>query len=186
MRYIINQKMLFKKDNILKKNLKKVEKLPKQRRIIKKFFAEINFKKEIKRNKKINNKDKELEKENNNIEGPILGKVNNQKTPSFISKIIFSNQKAKGAIPSFKKQNTNTKTSKKKLKNQKKSNNREKNSWKSKYLKNGKREFWEKLTKEKGNRETDMKIKQHQNLIREKSCINTNRHPNSQEVPLKK
>lgn len=29
MRYIINQKMLFKKDNILKKNLKKVEKLPK-------------------------------------------------------------------------------------------------------------------------------------------------------------
>ena len=115
-----------------------------------------------------------------------MGKVNNQKTPSFISRIIFSNQKAKGAIPNFKKQNTSTKISEKRLKNQEKSNNKEKNSWKSRYLKNGKREFWEKLTKENGNKETDIKTKQHQNLIREKSWRKTIKHPNIQEIILKK
>lgn len=53
-------------------------------------------------------------------------------------------------------------------------------------MKNGKREFWEKLTKENGSKETDIKIKQHQNLIREKSWRNTNKHPKAQETILKK
>lgn len=83
--------------------------------------------------------------------------------------MIFSNQKAKGAMPNFKKQKINTSTPEEILKNQEKSNKREKISWKIRYLKKGKREFWEKLIKEKGNRETDIKIKQHQRLISEKS-----------------
>ncbi len=123
--------------------------------------------KNIKKN--INNRDKEVEKENNRIEGPILGKVSNQNTPSFISKIIFSSQKAKGAIPNFKKQNIITNKLEKNLKDQEKRRKREKSSWKSKYLKKGKREFWEKLTKENGSKEIDIKTKQHQRLIREKS-----------------
>lgn len=40
--------------------------------------------------------------------------------------------------------------------------------------------------KEKGNRETDIKIKQHQNLTREKSWKKTKKQPNSQETNLKK
>ena len=103
------------------------------------------------------------------MEGPILGKVNNQKTPSFISKIIFSNQKANGAIPILKKQKIITKKEEKKLKNQENNNKREKSSWKSKYLKKGNKEFWLKLIKEKGNNETDINTRQHQNLIKEKS-----------------
>lgn len=106
--YIVNQKILFKKDSNLKKNPKKAEKLPKQRRIIKKFLTETNFEKEKKIKKKVINKVKELEKENNKTEGPIFGKVSNQNTPSFISKIIFSNQKARGATPILKKQKIRT------------------------------------------------------------------------------
>jgi len=82
--------------------------------------------KNIKKN--INNRDKEVEKENNRIEGPILGKVSNQNTPSFISKIIFSSQKAKGAIPNFKKQNIITNKLEKNLKDQEKRRKREKSS----------------------------------------------------------
>lgn len=154
--------------------------------IIKKFLTEVNFAKENKIKIETINKDNELEKENNTAEGPTLGKVSNQNTPSFISKIIFSNQKAKGAIPSFKKQNIITNMWEKMLKNQENNNKREKNSWKSKYLKNGKRDLKEKLTKENGSRETDIKTKQHQNLIREKSWKKRNEQPNIQEVNLKK
>lgn len=137
--------------------------------IIRKFFTNNNFiiEKNIKKN--IINKDKEVEKENNKTEGPILGKVSSQNTPSFISKMIFSNQKAKGAIPNFKKQNIITNKLEKNLKNQEKRRKSEKSSWKIKYLKKGKREFWEKLIKENGSKEMDIKIKQHQRLMREKS-----------------
>lgn len=95
--------------------------------------------------------------------------MSNQKIPSFISKIIFSNQKAKGAIPILKKQKTITNMEGKKEKNQENSKRIEKSSWKSKYLKKQNNEFWLKLIKEKGSRETDINTRQHQNLIREKS-----------------
>jgi hypothetical protein len=42
--------------------------------------------------------------------------------------MIFSNQKARGAIPILKKEKIKTKTEEKKLKNQEKSNKRENNS----------------------------------------------------------
>lgn len=154
--------------------------------IIRKFLTEIIFTSENKEKKQTINKDRELEKENRIIEGPILGKVKSQKTPSFISKIIFSNQKAKGAIPNLKKQNIITNIWEKISRHQENISKREKISWKIKYLKKGKREFLEKLTKQKGNKETDIKIRQHQNLIREKSWQNKKKHPNNQEIILKK
>lgn len=89
-------------------------------------------------------------------------------------------------MPNFKKQKIKTNVCEKILKNQEKSNKREKNSWNNKYLKYGKREFKEKLISEKGNKETDIKIKQHQNLIKEKSWRKRNKHPNNQEVNPKK
>ena len=113
--------------------------------------------------------DNELENVNNTTEGPNLGRVSIQKTPSFISKTIFSNQKAKGAIPILKKQKIITSTEEKGEKNQENNKKREKSSWKRRYLKKQNRELWLKLIKEKGNKETDINTKQHQNLIREKS-----------------
>jgi hypothetical protein len=110
------------------KNPKKIEKFPKYNRIIKKFFTENSLRKEIKQKKVITIIEKELENVNKAAQGPTLGKVSNQKTPSFISIIIFSNQNAKGAIPILKKENTITKEEGKKLKNQEKSNKREKSS----------------------------------------------------------
>jgi hypothetical protein len=105
-----------------------VEKFPKYKIIIRKFFIDNNFIMEKNIKKNITNKDNEVEKENNKTEGPILGKVSNQNTPSFISKIIFSNQKAKGAIPNFRKQNIITNKLEKNLKNQENRRKREKSS----------------------------------------------------------